>query len=1199
MTRTRIALVVVLPIVAGLFAQPVRTVEDALVGQIAQAPKAPYPAPAPHLEFMFRQMEKEALKQPRPDLAQIPRGYPRPASAWRSNEKAAYGDLLAKGRFDVLVVPFQVQDYALDRITRSLMTAELALAIGAVQRKVPDPHLVARALGDGERRFDLNEVYRLAERLGVTRVVLGYVGHRRNNMMRLTIQYQDSSSGLLNPAAAFKLTHFDDLSFSDEDPPIEVYERLLPRVLAAIGIDSPKGAALRPGSRFDATELPLSPLGMVPDQAEPARDAYYLQLLAALTPRYAERSRERLIEKSFLAIQSMPAGSPDYRVLKARAFMHMGLRPAALKALGAPDSNEKKHVFAMLNGNLPDVERYSARIKPRVRAFIASLELNDIATTYGIRTQKKSLGEAEAMKLPGQVWPVLAARAMTDWDSWSQHENAKLKALLDREFPNSSFTVESIVRGAASLGDASKARTSLDLSVLDHVRKLLDTQAATLCCAPLAPRVTALDYLDLIESLGTDNLMRRAAFLVNIQGSPERALEFLTRIDGAYRDHPQFALNRARAESQMAERADGTRREGLQRSAYDQFLNAMYWEQGQTRTAGHAMNERTGPRWKPADGSFADNFFAGDYPFRSFYPAWQGGITSAPAFPERSVPQSEAIRANEYARLRNSAFNFDPVFQLAERSAMGNKWDEVDEVLKSVEKRFVGNPRRAQLMAGISARRGDVQDAQRYYRESIKAQPEQWQSYWDLGKLLFEEGDVEKAAQTFMSYPAFTKTSDQNTVGLSNYAFEAGSLFYWSGNFEQAMPLYRIAAELETGSDANMSSEIRIKLMDGDYGAALEGSRARARRYNSPYAYRDYLGMLHAMDFSKEAWDGFNVVIGQFDRPEPWETPLVGHRLSGVTESEIAAWAAQQPMRSAGLMFGYSSIYLLRAGMTDRLPTKNLASLIAAIERPIWKSAQTGHILRSSLDGKSQTVVGPADRAGTVLPPGYGVDQKTRVKSDLVYFAEAYRAIRTGDFPVAKATLAEASTLYDMTNNVTLGYLLPYYAFAAAKAGDVKSVVALLDKFPIERRRFDYYLARAAIAGIAGKVEEALRSLRLALYRRPFTEFRPIYTEYEYAEICEWLYEATRNAKYRDIALNWAKNVQAFNPWFAWPHAMEAKLSTNASERRRAIAMAYYLDKNSERLAAVRKDDIDAAIKEYEGRNPFLRAKDLSRKDSI
>jgi hypothetical protein len=1158
----------------------------------------PVNAPAPPIsysDYIMKQLEEQERNLPHSDRGVLPGNYPKPASAWRSSEKKFYEDLLANGRFDVLVVPFQVQDYAVDRSTRSLMTAELAVAIGAAGKKVPDPYLVARALGDGDRRFAQGDILRLAGRLKVTRIVWGYAGHLRNNMLRLTMQFQDTSDNFQR-IGPVNMKHFENLAFSDEDPPIEVYRRLLPEVLRAIDTDSPPPAPL-PQSRFDSSvELPPSPLGIVSDRAEPARDAYYLQLLAALAPRGAERTKERLIEKSVLAVLAMSPISPDYRILKARALMRMGLRPAALKALGAPDSDEARHLHALLNGNLPDVERYSARIKPGVRAFIARLELNEIASAYEARTQQKSLEESLALNLKGQVWPAFAARAFTDWDEWSQYENGQLKVLLDREFPIATFTAEGIVRSAASLGDMSKVQTALDLSILDHVRKFSVTQGANWCCAPVTARFTASDYLDILNGQGTDNLVRRAHLMAWTQQSPQAALDFLARIESVYKDQPQLTVERARAELELAENTDGTRRDGLLKAAFEHALSAFQWEQTQTRYAGDALGliDRTHRR----DYGHVENIYAGDHPFHSFYLTWETGAAGIVNFREMMTPEGALERqanlqiANQEAALRNSMLDFYPVQTLASQYGDNKKWDKVDQLLRSIDNRFVGNPNRARVLANEAARKGDLKTAQRYYRDDIKSRPRRWQSYMALGKILFEEGDVENATRLFMSYPEFVSRADENAVELSNHAFEAGSLLYWSGNLGQALPLYRIAAELQTASGASMSSEIRISLADGDYAAALTGSLERGRRYNSEFGYRDYLGMLHAMGHSREAWHAFNALIGQMSKPEVWETPLVGHRIAGAAESDIAEWVARDPMRKSA----YTGTYLLRAGVTDRTPTQDLTAAIAAVERPVWK-IERGAIVRELADGRLQRVLN-AGAPGVFLPLGeFSAAKKTRVKSDLIYFSEAYRAMRTGDFAGAKRIFEESLELYNMRVR-DVGYMLPYYAFAAAKSGNSGVASAHLDKFEAEYQRFDYHLARATITGLAGKTAESLKSLKLALHRRPFTESRPLYTEYQFAEICEWLYEATRNAKYRDAAVSWAKSVQAFSPWFAWPYAMEAKLSTDKDERSRAIAMAYYLDKQSERLAQVPKDEIDAAVKAFAGRNPFLNAPESGKKDS-
>jgi hypothetical protein len=286
--------------------------------------------------------------------------------------------------------------------------------------------------------------------------------------------------------------------------------------------------------------------------------------------------------------------------------------------------------------------------------------------------------------------------------------------------------------------------------------------------------------------------------------------------------------------------------------------------------------------------------------------------------------------------------------------------------------------------------------------------------------------------------------------------------------------------------------------------------------------------------------------------------------------------------------------------VTDRAPSKEFASLLAEIDRPVWKLGDGINLVaRVSRDGGRQYVLGPVASEGAILPNNlFENTRKTRVKSDLVYFAEAYRAMRMGEFETARTTLQEASTLYDLSQT-TLGYMLPYYAFAAAKSGDVSVVEKMLDNFKIEHQRFDYYLARGVIAGIGGKTDESLQFLKIALHRRPYTENRPLFTEYEYAEICEWLYDATHNPKYRERALDWAKKNQKFQPWFSWPYAMEAKLSTNERQRHQAIAMTFYLDRNSDRLSKIPKREVDAAVREFAKNNPFLKKKASLKQRSI
>jgi tetratricopeptide (TPR) repeat protein len=1094
------------------------------------------------------------------DMERVPAQYPRTVSAWQAAEKTFYERILTKGRFDALVVPFQVQDHAFARDIRSLMTAELALAMTG-KSTVPDPYLVARALGDGQRRFDMAEVFRIANALEVKRVVLGYVGHNAKGEMRLTMTYYDrgpkeflgahllptkGKAGNVVPNPKLRSRHFEKLAYSDVDTPIDVFYRTLPAVLEFLGLDASSASPSQSASAFDEAALPASPKDIGTGEPHAARDAYYFQLLAALAPASAERLRERLTEKSMSAIRRMSAESPDYRAVKARALMNMGLRAAALRALGTPQSAEEKHLAGMLSGNLPDVMAARPLIGPGVRALIAALEENAMAGAYRVRTQSASLAQVAALKLPGEVWQSLVARAMTDWDLWAQHENIFVKALLDRDFPLEGSTAQSLVQGASVVGDFVKLQSAADLSVLDHVRRHLAGSAEKSCCEPLNARPAAHDYLDLIEAIGTDNLLRRASFLAHTQGRPEDAQQFLARIERVYKDHPQFAVLAAQTQLALARNAHGAEREGLHRMAQATHMNVWYWEQAQTRTAAAALDDFVATGGRHLYG-VDDNFYANDYPFRPFYPYWHQPDTR------------DAWMRNARVALANSAYDFTPMDRIQGLlSQVQNGWDDFDQVLKSVEQRFVGHPRRVKMMAQASLRRGDLQASESHYREGIRVLPEDDELYSELGALLFENGETQKSFEVFMSYPGLKKRGQVHPVSLANYAAEAGSRYWWIGDFKRAIPLYRTAAELNTGSDSSITGRMRLHLVDGDLMGALQGSFERARRYNLPYAYRDYFGQLHAMGQSQQAWEGFKAVVG-VDAPQVWESALVGHRREGVSEAQIVAWMAQEPMRTAGNRHYLGAAYLLRAGVTDRMPTAELPALIAAAEGP------------------------GAAHPSTPNPP-LGLPKK----SPHVYMAEAHRALRKEQFAAARTVLQEATAHYDPKIRA-VGHLLPYYAFAAARANDTAAVDALLETLAPADRRFDYHLAKTVLAACAGKHDQAIQHANTALRRRPFTDYRPIYPEYQFAEICEWLFEATREPRYRAIALDWARKNQTLQPWVAWAYAVEAKLATNPQERRRAIAMTHYLDRGSERLSRLPQSEVKAALKEYAIRNPFLR----------
>jgi hypothetical protein len=1105
-------------------------------------------------------------------MSQLSQAYRPSPSPWESAEKARYLSLIPANSFDVLVVPFQVEDYAFDRSTRSLMSAQLVSELRASGARIPDSYPVLRALGESRRQFNTDEIYQLAYRLGVKRVIWTYSGHDRQKHMSFAFRNDDiGSAGRFGANATKELARIRDIGISRDEPPIIAFQAVLPQIITKLGY-APRAASTKQSSPFDGDALPSSPIGMVADQPDPARDAFYFLLFAALTPDSVERTRERFVEKAFQATLPLAESHPDYRLLRARILMLMGLRPAALSALGQASTNEEKALLGMLNGNIQQVAAAALHIKPGLKKILSELDLVAISNEYAVYDNGKALAALKRLAPQGSVWPLFLARSLNDGDQWAQFDNLALKELLDAELPVQGSTAEGIVSGAAALADPAKLRGLVDFAAHNHVSKVIEKDAAKWCCVTNAAHPSQQDYLELIDSISFDNLARHVHFLHSVQGRPQDALVELGRIEAIYKGHPHLSILRAQIESSLSHVADSAAGEGLLRSAYANALDTLYYDQGQTFDVTEAFNLIEEMR-RPEFG--VPNLFVGDIPARPSYPVREGDLGLG--------------LKNATAALENATINPRPLHEIEFLlSGIQHKDAEFGEVLKSVEGRFEGNADLSTLRAKNSLKLGNSKAAEMYYREAIKSQSISWEPYMQLSELLLHEGRVEASAKAINSYPGFSAASSENKVAIANHAYEAGSNYFWSGHFDLAKWFYTISADLRTGAGSGMSSESRLKLLAGDYAGALQGIYERATRYEVPASYRDYLAFLHAMGHSKEAWDAFNLLANRLPQPYIWESALVGHRMAGSAEQEILVWASQDALRNAGARSSYAAMYVLRAVTTDRIPGESMADSIGKLDRPAWQVADGyNHTVKGSADGQTHYILGPAANDGGYLPGGFDQVKKVRIKSDMQYFSEAYRLLLTGNHDGARALLDEASALYDLSQ-ASQGYMLPYFAFAAAKSKNTAGVEKKLAEFRIEQRQFDYFLAQAVILGIAGKTRDSMLLLKKALYTRPFTESRPMFSEYEYGEIVELLYKSTKQARYRDLALDWARKNQKTQPWHAWPYAMEAKLSRGGPDRDRAIAMAYYLDRNSERLKTIPKREIERAVKEFGPRNPFL-----------
>ena len=1114
----------------------------------------------------------------------VPLTYPRPASQWAATERRFYEKILAAGQYDTLVVPLQVNgEAAFDRATRSLMTAELTAAIAAAQTgKVADAFLMEKVLGEGQRHYSEEELYRVANLAGARRLVWGAVGHDRKGQMSITILSQlrpkDAGQGATwaTPAAPHQIP---PIGLDDAHPAFESFAAHIPDVLKAISIDQQPGPAPSAVVMPAMNSLPASPLGLMTEDATPASDAYAFLLFGLLTPANLERTKERFVEKALLAASRLAPDAPEYRALHARAYAMMGYRAAAIQILGNPADGEEEEIQAMLAGNLPEVRRRIGQEHHPVKRLIAALDANRIASDYKVLSRDEALNGVKELHLPGDVWPYLVARAFTDRDPWSEFDNGRLKQLLDKELPVRGYSLEELLHGAVSVGGLDKAQSLVDLSVFNHEQRYLNEHAAH-CCDPPLTRIRPIDYMELLAAMGHDNLIRRINLLGNIQGLHRDAIAYADSVRSIYAGHPYYEVVRGEAEVHASDSADGAEREGLLKSAYESVFNAMYWEQTQSAISSRALMD-LGAYFRLHEYGYFDNFYYTDLPFHPNYMLWANGGNHA------------TMQENGLAALSNATSEFAAAISLIgpDRANFTDK-TLVASVVQQIQGRFIGCPERGTLLADQEILLGNVPAAEELLRENIRTSPTFRNSYISLGELQLASGKPAQAAKTFLSYPGLHSGAGTDGVTIANTAADMAGPFYFAGDLAEATKFLTISASQNSGAGSEMQSTMRLQLLGGNISGAMRSALQRAQRYSDPRAFRDYLGMLHAMQHSADAWAGFNNLVRELPEPQIWDTALVGHHMAGKSEGEIRQWVAQPEFRNAGNHMSYATTYLTRFGTMDRIPSADLADAIADFDRPTWQFDNGAHsVVRPDADGRDQQILGPA---GAMTPEGVlpmGVFEhggpKHRVRSGQAYFVAAYRAIKLGDFAQARRIFGEAGTLYDMASPAS-SYMLPYYALASARAGaDPGEIQTILDRFSPGDQRLDYHLARAVLQAGAGKIGGSLESLAVARYRRPLDDERVVLAPYAYGDICEALYRMTANADIRKVAVDWAKSREKVEPWYSWSYALEAALTTDPTDRHKALAMTFYLDPQSVHLAAFKRAEIDAAVRAFSSLNLF------------
>ncbi len=1106
-------------------------------------------------------------------------------SPWVQAEKQRYSSVLAQAKPEIVVLPFQIDEtkdqFGIDLPARMIMAYMIAQRVGlTTQAKVADVELVSRALGQ-PRYLSRDHALAFAKTIGAATVYYGQTWHDGAGKLSVRLAKISVSAGKDESQAVNEA-----IPISDTVTPELAFRSIADTFIQQAGISS---TIKREVYSIKPAFFPDNPVVATSvEPSNPVEGIWIQELLASLNPPQVYRGKERLFERAFAALDLVSPDSPDYRLLNARALVHLQRRPAALEAIGTPKTPEERAFVEYLNGNVPEMTAAISQITRPLPRLLAEMELLLLHRAYLESDEVIPSAIDYAKKIPTAWQPAIFWNASLQ-DEWSMRGNIEMKKVMDAHFPLPGQSAEELLKAKTVAGAPDNPRIAIEVEGLpiSHSNEVLAQKGSLWCCASQSWQPRPFQYLDLLSNLSQAMLLHTVSHWHTVQGRAEQSLQMVDLLNEVIFKEGNTSLQYRKmlilSELLRSER-DVARNKILATRLYETAKQVREWETGDSGIVVDAVNAERRAVFvrfssKAEELAYPDlNAFKRDFPpthnFLRTSEPYKTAISSA-----KNVDIIERTCGYSVVGMR-ACFAWRSALAATGRAAEADKYEK-----EQLMTRFHGNPYAEGALLTLMIDRGDI-DAARAYSESIRAKaPKSSGGYFQLGGIAARTGDYADAQKYFLSYPLFSEPGQTNTVSISNKASWAAERLAIRGAAREARPLYEIAAKFQNGSGASYGAAIKLAYMDRRFGDARQIALKSVQHYGESGHTFDYLALLFATGNSAEGWAAAKEASTRFSLSDFWWATRVGFRIDNASEAAISAWikdAGQIPARQ-GSTQNDNALTALTIG----------ASVLSMDRDP--QTIKTIANLRSNAfpNYKPQDLTSP-DAAKRNTGIGEHLDYIERFVSGYLAFKEGSYETTCNVFrnwPVAGRTVASAEVFAGV---------LPYYAYAAVKSGQLSRFKAYLEEYrkplrytpldqnpPPQYSRYDVYLAEAILYFAESNHLEAKRRLRQAKALGQPNGLRPLPPEYVLAEISEMLAADSGMKDYLDTALDWAKSTQLDKPWEAWAYAFEAKHGNNDDERAKAYAMARYLHKNSKRLAGIEPKIVKKADDWLQRNKPF------------
>lgn len=1111
-----------------------------------------------------------------------------PKSSWIESEKTFYKDLLNKSQYDILVVPFQTQHDGVDSVGRMLMSYLLAIAIEKnTGLKIAPLSIVYPALGHTARYFDENDVKSLAQQLGVSRVIWGYAGTHtpkgKENKKKRT-DFSDAENILIdftvvdqkfdNPKNTLiaKSSKWYNLPITPEILPSKIFENKLNEVMRFLGFTYDAKKTAKPNPHKDSYHLPDSPAAILDiKSSERIYKSYLLQFFGMLAPTVDHKNY--LYAQSVVNMLPIDKDDIDRRLIESRAYIHLYRRPAAIKAIEGLHTLEAESLRDYIDANLPELKKSVAKLPPSIKKLLAELELFSLRDEYNNDITKM---EKKEYLNKYTNWRYLLSIRLSHYNSWHRASNIDLKLLLDEIFPVNGFSAMDLSVGHNIANSSDENALKSNFLFKKHLQLYLKKSRDKLVSGENSDINIKFSTLTLLESVGIFNLIQEIYFWGMIQEMPGKSLKICDEVLNEFNGHPYFVVYKAMVLREMMKNRKSTEKKNIRENAFYLSLDAMWWNGSQNWVHRKASKYLFPvPELRPlyiAPATLVKGI-GSDYPFR----------VNIAMFRRLRPMESLLPWAHTDMKYHSIVYSFN----------RSNKRIE-SRVINDIEGRFNGNLDKKRFYIKNKITNSKKSSAKEILTKEIESGSQDWKIYKKLSKLYINEGKYLKAKEILLKYTCFKNPMKYSSVEVSKLAHTAASLFFWKGAIEQARFFYELSTDLDSDCNKCMLSQERLYLLDGDFESALNLSLDRAKRYDSHSGYNDFMTYLHLTGQHDMSWSLFKNLLGRFDDPYIWDSAFIGKRLQANDNNELVLWARSISDMDKTIQKKQFPVGFLVMNLMDRDPDMKMVESIEMLEKET-KNDSPRQILYFQPNGKV----------------------KKQWQEPIMHhslFAKAYENIKLKNYRMAYGDLKKIQNFYGFGNMPTEKSYKSYLIWSGLKSGyekEIQNIVTiylvksgargysknsppdiqrLYDSIPVDRKLdVNLELSLAAYSGADGKYDQAYKHLINSFNALSETELRPIFSLHQIFEFCDWIYNASSDSRFSNLALDWSKKLQTTQPMLANLYIIEAKYSINRDDIIRAVGIAQYLDSNSASLKKIDNNLKAEAVAWMKKNNPFTK----------